>query len=73
VTRPGPRPDPFVIRLSPEDIDRLASAAFEVDRRSGHHKGGPWTWHMISAQGQENYRTLVRSVLNELDRIEGRL
>lgn len=49
-----------------DDLDRLASAAFESDQRGGHHKGGPWTWHMIGEDGQESYRQLVRAVLDEL-------
>jgi hypothetical protein len=54
-----------------EDVERAASAAFEWDRRNGHHKGGPWTWHMIPAEGQENYRNLVRAVLAELSPVPG--
>lgn len=58
------------MKLTPVNIDRLASAAFEWDRRNGHHKGGPWTWHMIGSEAQENYRGLVRAVLAELDALD---
>ena len=55
--------------ISDEDLDRLASAAFEWDRQNGHHvsNGGPWTWHMIPEVGRENYRNLVRAVLAEME------
>lgn len=49
-------------------MERLASAAFEFDTRSGHHKSGPWTWHMIGDEGRQNYRALVTAILDELDR-----
>lgn len=54
---------------TPELIERLASAAFEWDRLHGHHKGGPWTWHMIGEEGQANYRAMVSAVLAELDAV----
>lgn len=56
-------------QMTDADIDRLASAAFECDRRAGHHKGGPWTWHMLSEEGRENYRALIRAVLVEQEAI----
>jgi hypothetical protein len=55
--------------ITPERLERLASAAFEWDRKDGHHvsNGGPWTWHMIPEHGRENYRNLVRAVFDELE------
>lgn len=57
------------VHLSDADLDRLASAAFEWDRANGHHKGGPWTWHMLPEPGRQNYRDLVTAVLTELEAI----
>lgn len=60
-----PFPDDLT-EISDENLERLASAAFESDRRGGFHKGGPWTWHMIGEDGRQNYRRLIRAVLAEL-------
>lgn len=56
------------IDRTPDLMERLASAAFESDTRGGHHKGGPWTWHMIGHGGRANYHRLAGAVLDELER-----
>lgn len=61
--------------LSPsaELVECCAAEAFFTDDIGGHHAQGPspHTWENIPEEGRENYRTLVRAVLDAAGR-EGR-
>lgn len=46
-------------------IENAAREAFWADDTGGHIRGR-WTWDTIPAEGQENYRKLVRAVLAAL-------
>ncbi len=48
--------------VTDEMVDRGAEAAFFQDDLGGHIKGR-WTWATIPEEGRENYRAMVRAVL----------
>jgi hypothetical protein len=48
--------------ITDEMVERGAEAAFFCDDLGGHI-GGRWTWATIPDEGRENYRAMVRDVL----------